>query len=78
MNSIPDTLAVATVLGRNSPTAFTEVLETFIETELGEQSSALYCSQLAVSVKFEVITTVNMKCTMCLDVTSRKVRNVTT
>ena len=70
VNSIPDTLAVVTVLGRNLPTAFTEVLETFIEAELGEQSSAFYCSQMTVSMRFEVITTVDMKCTMCLDVTS--------
>lgn len=52
MNSKPDFLAVATVLGRNSPTEFTRVLETFIEAELGGQSSAFYCSQMAVSVKF--------------------------
>jgi len=70
VNSKPDTLDVATVLGRNSPTEFTRVLEMFIEAELGEQSSAFYCSQMAVSVKFEVVTAVNMKCTMCLDVTS--------
>jgi hypothetical protein len=69
VNSKPDTLAVATVLGRNSPIEFTRDLETFIEAELGEQS-AFYCSQMAVSVKFEVLTTVNMNRTMCLDVTS--------